>query len=208
MLILPKIGLLKEPRQARSQATVEAIVTATGLFSARHGFFAIDTTQIAERAGVSIGSLYQYFASKEAILVELAKRAMQRTASAFEECLISEIGRPLESSVTVLVNEFTGLVGRVPHRLRREILFSMPAAGANADATFHHRYLEAAGRFLLPHATRNDARAVAFARFNVLASIDGILEATGFAEQDLLSDRDYVGHVDKMLLASIRVFVG
>ena len=62
------------PRQARSQATVDAIVEAAAQVFERVGYAAGSTNRIAERAGVSIGSLYQYFPNKDAILVELARR--------------------------------------------------------------------------------------------------------------------------------------
>jgi len=56
------------PRQQRSQVTVEAIFEAVAQIVATQGEEALTTNRIAERAGVSVGSLYQYFPSKEAIL--------------------------------------------------------------------------------------------------------------------------------------------
>ena len=67
----------KSPAQERSRFTVEQIVqAATQVFSER-GYAGATTNHIAERAGVSIGSLYQYFPNKEAILVTLAKRHVE-----------------------------------------------------------------------------------------------------------------------------------
>src|ERR1700754_1653935 len=62
------------PRQSRSQATVDAIVEAAAQVFERHGYAAGTTNRIAERAGVSIGSLYQYFPNQDSILVELTRR--------------------------------------------------------------------------------------------------------------------------------------
>jgi AcrR family transcriptional regulator len=63
----------KRPVQARSRATVDAILgAATRLFST-HGYAATTTNHIAERAGVSVGSLYEYFPNKDAILVALMR---------------------------------------------------------------------------------------------------------------------------------------
>jgi AcrR family transcriptional regulator len=62
------------PRQARSRETVDAILQAAAQVFERHGYAAGTTNRIAERAGVSIGSLYQYFPGKDAILVELTRR--------------------------------------------------------------------------------------------------------------------------------------
>ena len=64
----------KAPRQARSRETVEALVEAAAQVFERHGYAAGTTNRIAERAGVSIGSLYQYFPNKDALLVALVER--------------------------------------------------------------------------------------------------------------------------------------
>jgi len=62
------------PTQQRSKATVEAILAAAAQVFRRHGYAATTTDRIAQRAGVSVGSLYQYFPNKDAILVTLAER--------------------------------------------------------------------------------------------------------------------------------------
>jgi AcrR family transcriptional regulator len=74
----------KLPKQARSQATVEAILQAATQVFERHGYAAGTTNRIAERAGVSIGSLYQYFPNKDAILVALVHRHLAEGTAALE----------------------------------------------------------------------------------------------------------------------------
>jgi AcrR family transcriptional regulator len=64
----------KAAKQARAQMTVDAILEAASQVFASLGYAATTTNRIAERAGVSIGSLYQYFPNKDAILVALARR--------------------------------------------------------------------------------------------------------------------------------------
>ncbi len=64
----------KRPRQARAQATVEAILRATAHILRKGGWDACNTNAVAKKAGVSIGSLYQYFPSKEALVTALAER--------------------------------------------------------------------------------------------------------------------------------------
>jgi AcrR family transcriptional regulator len=66
----------KKPAQARAQATVDAILSAAARIFETHGYRAGTTNRIAERAGVSIGSLYEYFPGKDAILIALARRHM------------------------------------------------------------------------------------------------------------------------------------
>src|SRR5215813_1050649 len=64
----------RKPRQARAQDTVEVIFEATAQILRRKGRAALNTNYIAECAGVSVGTLYQYFPDKESILIAMARR--------------------------------------------------------------------------------------------------------------------------------------
>lgn len=64
----------RKPRQARSLATVNAIVDAGFLCLARYGLVGTTTNHIAEVAGISTGSLYEYFANKEAVYAAMSER--------------------------------------------------------------------------------------------------------------------------------------
>ena len=64
----------KTPQQERSRVTVEVILEAAGQLLVQQGYAAASTNAIARRAGVSIGSLYQYFPNKESIFLELMQR--------------------------------------------------------------------------------------------------------------------------------------
>ncbi|MDZ4776156.1 MAG: helix-turn-helix domain-containing protein, partial [Alphaproteobacteria bacterium] len=64
----------KTPRQSRSAATFEAIIEAGARILREGGYEALTTNRVADLAGVSVGSLYQYFPNKEAILVEMVCR--------------------------------------------------------------------------------------------------------------------------------------
>jgi AcrR family transcriptional regulator len=68
----------RKPVQRRSIQTVDAIVEAAAQVFQSHGYAAGTTNRIAERAGVSIGTLYQYFPDKDAILVALVERHLQQ----------------------------------------------------------------------------------------------------------------------------------
>ncbi|NBE95294.1 TetR family transcriptional regulator [Nonomuraea sp. K271] len=70
----------KQPRQQRSRETVAAILEAAAQLFQRHGYTGTTTNKIAERAGVSIGSLYQYFPNKDALLVALAEHYLAESA--------------------------------------------------------------------------------------------------------------------------------
>ena len=56
----------KRPRQARARATVEAVLEATSQVLIEYGYARLTTTRVAKRAGVSVGTLYQYFSGKAA----------------------------------------------------------------------------------------------------------------------------------------------
>jgi AcrR family transcriptional regulator len=78
MTLKPDSTPRKQPKQERSQATVEAILTATAHILAESGLEKFTTNRVAERAGVSIGSLYQYFPNKKALLFALAQQQAEQ----------------------------------------------------------------------------------------------------------------------------------
>lgn len=83
----------RRPSQARSQHTVDAILEATERMAAEHGEAGLNTNAIAERAGVSIGTLYQYFPSKEAIVGDLVRRERARVLQQLDS-LLARTGTP------------------------------------------------------------------------------------------------------------------
>lgn len=72
-------SLRKTPKQARAKATVEAVLDAGARILVEAGYAAANTNLIAETAGISIGSLYEYFPGKEAIFAELRRREGMKT---------------------------------------------------------------------------------------------------------------------------------
>lgn len=85
-------GPRKSPKQARSMATVAAIVEAAARILEQHGHTGFSTNAVAELAGVSIGSLYQYFPSKEALLGTLMARETDRLIVEAEAALNEPTG--------------------------------------------------------------------------------------------------------------------
>jgi AcrR family transcriptional regulator len=93
----------KSPRQERSRATVEAILGAATDILIRQGGRRLTTNRIAERAGVNIASLYQYFPGKQAIIAELRRRHGAERRAAVRQALIDRRGDSLESTLRALV---------------------------------------------------------------------------------------------------------
>jgi AcrR family transcriptional regulator len=90
----PPIEQRKSPRQERSRATVEAILEAAAYILVRQGYDAFTTNSVAERAGVNIASLYQYFPNKEAIFAELYRRHVAESRAAMLSALrLEDSGR-------------------------------------------------------------------------------------------------------------------
>lgn len=80
----------KQPRQARSRATVTAILDAMTRILDREGTDAATTTRVAEVAGISIGTLYQYFSHRDAILDALQDREFERAMEMMQRVLVAD----------------------------------------------------------------------------------------------------------------------
>jgi AcrR family transcriptional regulator len=73
----------KQPRQERARATVEAMIQATARILTEEGESALNTNRIAEVAGVSVGTLYQYFPAKDALVALVMEVELERDRAAF-----------------------------------------------------------------------------------------------------------------------------
>jgi AcrR family transcriptional regulator len=90
----------REPRQQRSRQTVEAVLDAVPRLLRRNGAHAITTNRVAEAAGVSIGSLYQYFPDKQAIFLALHDRHVDVVRQVIEQTMTD--------CALASIDEFTG----------------------------------------------------------------------------------------------------
>src|ERR1700754_1142282 len=93
----------KHASQGRSRATVDALIEATARILVKDGFDKASTNRIAEKAGVSVGSLYQYFPSKEALVAAVVKRHGEELMQVVRETLAEVIALPMEQAVRKLV---------------------------------------------------------------------------------------------------------
>lgn len=99
-------GARKTPVQARSTASVEAILEATVQVLLEIGKERLTTTRVAHRAGVSVGTLYQYFPDKQALLASCLKRHLSGVAEAVEAVCERERGVSLARMGEELVRAF------------------------------------------------------------------------------------------------------
>ena len=96
----------KTPVQARSVASVDAILEATLQVLLQVGKERLTTTRVASRAGVSVGTLYQYFPNKSALLQAALRRHMVEVAEAVELACKEQRGARLQPMVTAVITAF------------------------------------------------------------------------------------------------------
>jgi AcrR family transcriptional regulator len=96
----------KSPVQARSTASVDAILEATIQVLLSDGKEGLTTTRVASRAGVSVGTLYQYFPNKSALLQAALKRHLDEVTEAVEKVAREQKGYPLQQMATALITAF------------------------------------------------------------------------------------------------------
>ena len=96
----------KSPVQARSSASVDALLEATIQVLLSAGKEQLTTTKVALRAGVSVGTLYQYFPNKSALLQAALKRHLDEVTEAMERVCREQKGNTLQHMATALINAF------------------------------------------------------------------------------------------------------
>jgi AcrR family transcriptional regulator len=126
----------KRPSQARSRETVDAILQAAARIFAANGYAAGTTNRIAEAAGVSVGSLYEYFPNKDALLVALMEAHVAEGQALLARAAGAVLARPLplETAVRQLLDAVIALHARdralhrvlfeeapLPPRVRRQL---------------------------------------------------------------------------------------
>lgn len=93
---LPLAALIKIPRQPRSVALVHSVLDAGMAVIRAEGLAAMTTNRVAERAGISIGSLYQYFANRESILAGIIERSQRDISYRIRELQMAQADIGLE----------------------------------------------------------------------------------------------------------------
>lgn len=121
----------KKPQQRRSRVTIDTIFEATIQVLLANGLDRITTIQIADRAGVSVGSLYQYFPNKRALMAAVVKRHVGQVADATIAACDSMHGKSIGEMCATMMTAFVDAKTRRPEVSRALYL---PSAAVNADA--------------------------------------------------------------------------
>jgi AcrR family transcriptional regulator len=153
----------RAPRQQRSRQTVEAVLGAVPVVIRREGVNAVTTNRIADAAGVSIGSLYQYFPDKRAIFAALHERHVDEVRGVIEQA-IAEHGSSLPGFTRALVEGLADVHAAEPelHELISADVPAGPLAFRNAlQATFERVTSSERILFVLPNLIESLVHGVA-----------------------------------------------
>ncbi|WP_240197558.1 TetR family transcriptional regulator [Nonomuraea lactucae] len=107
-------ALRRRPTQRRSARRVERMLDACAALLDEIGYEALSTTRIAERAGVAIGSVYQFFPDKRAITQELTRRNVEQFVSRVGHRFIEEDYRGWWEAVDAIIDEYVDMHRTVP----------------------------------------------------------------------------------------------
>lgn len=164
----------KEASQERSRATVDALVEATARILVREGFDKASTNRIAEVAGVSVGSLYQYFPSKEALVAVVIERHRQEIMQVVRGELALAANQPMEQGVRTLV-AVAVKAHRVDPKLHRVLAEQIPRVGRLEKAeTFNRENYAIFRAYLESHRDEIRAADLELAAFICVTAIEAV----------------------------------
>jgi AcrR family transcriptional regulator len=175
----------KSPIQARSVASVDAILQATIQVLLHVGKERLTTTRVAVRAGVSVGTLYQYFPNKKALLQAALKRHLAEVAEAVELVCREQEGKTLRQMATALITEYIHAKMRVAKTSTALYSVSSDVDGAKIVQQIGTRFHRAIVRMLrtASNALATDPQPVAAMLQASMSGVIRILLESSTAEQ-------------------------
>ncbi|QPC89584.1 TetR/AcrR family transcriptional regulator [Mesorhizobium sp. INR15] len=164
----------KDASQERSRATVDALVEATARILIREGFDKASTNRIAEEAGVSVGSLYQYYPGKEALVAAVIDRhnreIMQVVRGAFAEVASLPVDRAVRRLVAVAIEAH-----RIDPKLHRVLAEQIPRTGRLESVEAFNREAHALFKtYLEDHSNELRVADLGLAAFVCVTSIEAL----------------------------------
>ncbi len=177
----------KSPRQARARGTVDAILFAAAHILKTEGQARLSTNRIAALAGVSIGSVYQYFPNKQAIVESLRERHEAFYLEAVQNGIESATGAELRESLATMIRRMTDL-HRSDIALHGEL-------GSEAALTEERRadYVERLRAYLVEHAA--ELRAIPdpeLTAYVITKSLEHLIHGIALEEPARLENAHYV----------------
>jgi AcrR family transcriptional regulator len=177
----------KSASQERSRLTVNAILEATARVLMKEGYDRASTNKIAAVAGVSIGSLYQYFPSKEALVAAVSDRHSHEVLQLMRNALVKVAARPIE----VAAREFV-LVAidahRVNPKLHRVLAEQIPRIGRLENVEAINQDVQALIRgYLDAHRDEIDVADLDVAAFICVTAVEALTHAAALRRPDVLA---------------------
>lgn len=139
----------KSAVQARSTATVEALHTATLQVLTHQGLLRCTTTRVAERAGMSVGSLYQYYPNRDALLAAVLEKHLLEIAETVERASAEFRGKSVSDMASGLVRAFLVAKLRDPHVSKALYAIAAERGGAELVARINTRMVAATAAMLV-----------------------------------------------------------
>jgi AcrR family transcriptional regulator len=181
---------------------VSAILEAAAQILEKGGLPAFNTNAVAERAGVSVGTLYQYFANKQALLRAIAEREMRTTLAAVATALRGDPQASIEARVRAMVraiiNAFAG-----HQRARKAVVQAVLLQGDAVEMLAPVAAFLAAEQAAQGTATRGLARLSPEQRFVLSRALMGTIRAAVIEEQPFFKSRSFEDELVRLVMAYI-----
>jgi len=193
----------KEPSQERSRVTYEAIVAATARVLVKDGYDALSTNRVAREAGVSVGSLYQYFPGKEALVAAVMEQHAARMQAHIEERL-ANVGAsgPLEVA-TELIRAMLEAQRKEP-RLHRALAEQVPRIGAlRRQHELYTRYERLIAAWMEGNREHVEVRDIEIAAFVLVAAVEGLVNRVQLDRPELVASGKIEEHILRLALAYV-----
>ena len=199
MTAVVPIEARKSPRQERAKVTVESILRATAHVLATDGYGKASTNRVAEAAGVSVGSLYQYFPNKDALVMAVA----EEHSRAMLELLVDTAARYREGDLREGVRYFvSGMIRShaIDPKLHRALLQQLLHLGFDtfAETQVQVRALVAAWlEFRRPELKVADCNITAFV---LVSAVENVVHAAVFEDPALLEQPAFEDELVRLVL--------
>jgi AcrR family transcriptional regulator len=194
----------KQPTQARSKTMVESILRATTRILVREGYAALNTNRVAEEAGASVGSLYQYFPSKESLVAALLDRHIDETLGQLRREVPALSQLPLEQAVPRFVQLMIAS-HQVDPELHRVFVEQLPRVGDFAKIEASSQEGMAMTRaYLAAHASELATTDHDLSAFMVVHTIEALTHAAVLTRPDLLKRSDFVTELSQLILGYLQ----
>jgi AcrR family transcriptional regulator len=169
----PRAAMRKEPRQARSRATVEAIVQAGAHILGARGWSGFTTNEVADAAGASIGSLYQYFPNKLALVAAIRRKHFDDVLAVLQQAGENRISP--EQRVDGLVQGMIAVHGLDPALHRVLLDLPDPEGSQSAYDDFQAEYLRRYGAVVAAWRHGRDGGADGIVAQVLSSAVEGVI---------------------------------